>query len=91
LLSKFGIKPLKNIWIYDTWWRLIRNMQITSIQELNRFTGSYKWPPLIEKIVTYQSKLKRSWLKIGLLSKLFMVICYVKSSASSTNIFEDIE
>lgn len=85
LLTKFGIKPLKNIWIYDTWWRLMRNMQIRNEKQLSEFTSTERWPAVIKKLVKHQSKVKMSWLKFGVASKLFMLISYLLNRPSLKN------
>ena len=34
LLNKMGRKKLNNLIIYDAWWRLIRNLEITAIEHI---------------------------------------------------------
>lgn len=77
LLSKFGLHHLKNIWIYDTWWRLMRNMGIRSEDTLYSFTPGKKWPVAVLNLIRHQSRLKHSWLKVGVISKVFMMISYL--------------
>ncbi len=78
LLEKHGINSLKNIWVYDAWWRLLRNMNITSEEKLQEFV-SKEWPEIILKMVEDLSRILSSILKVGFLSKSFMFASYIKN------------
>lgn len=77
LLEKQGAKSLRNIYIFDAWWRLLRNFSIKSKSDLEEtgFTGTI--PPLLEKITAFQNKLNPKLLKNGLFSKSMMLLCYL--------------
>lgn len=75
LLTKYGTSPLKNISVYDAYWRIIRNCKINSTKELMSF-GQTKWPVAIENMVKIQSYFHSSFLKQGIISKLLMTISY---------------
>ena len=36
LLQKYGVSSLQNIWVYDAWWRLFRNMNIKNGRTIKR-------------------------------------------------------
>ena len=76
LLKKYGVKPLKNILVYDAWWRLLRNINITTQAQLNSFTNS-KWPPVIINMVKHLKNTPKVFLKVGVLSKAFMAFSYL--------------
>ncbi len=77
LLQKHGINPLQNIWVYDAWWRLFRNLSIRNMQEiLIHAPGS--WPIIIQKMVADISYIPIPVLKIGLFSKCCMAISYFR-------------
>ena len=78
LLQKQGVQPLRNILIYDAWWRLLRNMNITKQQQLEQF-GNYKWPEVIIKMVGDFAKIPGKLLQIGAFSKMLMVLSYLKN------------
>lgn len=75
LLEKHGIKALKNIWVYDAWWRLLRNMNIRSAEQLSYFTNSV-WPYAISKMVNHIKKTPANFLEIGLFSKICMSLSF---------------
>ena len=78
LLQKQGIKPLRNILVYDAWWRLMRNMNITTLQQLQQY-GNKDWPAVIINMVNDLAKAPRALLRIGVLSKMLMTFSYLKN------------
>jgi glycosyltransferase involved in cell wall biosynthesis len=79
LLQKQGIKALKNIWVYDAWWRLLRNMHITSEEQLEKYVPE-DWPKVIVEMTTDLARVPKSLLKTGVTSKLLMSLSYIKNS-----------
>jgi len=82
LLQKFGTKPLRNIWIYDAWWRIIRNVGVRSINDIKNFSGGSEWPEVIIRLVEFQSRWSLKLLHIGLISKFLMLVSYIKQGRS---------
>lgn len=78
LLEKHGVSSLKNMMVYDAWWRLFRNMNIKSEKQLAAYTNK-KWPTVILSLTKDLSKTPTGVLKIGLLSKLAMSFSYLKN------------
>jgi glycosyltransferase involved in cell wall biosynthesis len=78
LLRKQGIKPLRNILVYDAWWRLLRNMNITTSQQLEQY-GNKDWPNIIVNIVNDLAKAPKALLRIGVISKILMTLSYLKN------------
>jgi len=75
LFEKIGSKALKNILAFDYYWRIYRNFQIQSIEEiLEYYDGSIH--PALQAMITFQNKLPISLLRVGFLSKIFMFSCY---------------
>lgn len=77
LLNKYGVSPLKNVWIYDAWWRILRNVNIRSKEQLQQYTSSAKWPKLILKMFDHQSKIRKSLLNHGFVSKPAMFVSFL--------------
>lgn len=77
LLNKYGVSPLKNVWVYDAWWRILRNVNIRSKEQLQQYTSSAKWPKLILKMVDHQSKIRKSLLNHGFVSKPAMFVSFL--------------
>jgi glycosyltransferase involved in cell wall biosynthesis len=68
---------LKNILVFDYYWRLMRNLKIDSVEKLLSFLKAGTQPKRgIEFIIQFQKRIPYSLLKIGLLSKFFMMIAY---------------
>ena len=75
LLSKYGTKPLRNIFVFDAYWRILRNTNIKSAEQLDSF-GQKAWPIVIINMVMVQANFSQSLLKIGPVSKLLMALSY---------------
>jgi glycosyltransferase involved in cell wall biosynthesis len=81
LLEKYGVTALKNIWVYDAWWRLLRNMGIRSKNQLKQYVNK-EWPPLLIKIVQDLSRVNKTLIKNGIVSKTLMTLSYLKNISS---------
>lgn len=77
LLNKTGEHHLKNIIVFDAWWRLIRNFSINSTQQIRSIGHTGAIPQVILDIIRFQNKVPASLLKQGIASKMFMLICYL--------------
>jgi glycosyltransferase involved in cell wall biosynthesis len=78
LLEKHGVHVLKNILVYDAWWRLLRNMNIRETEQLYQYVSKL-WPKVIEAMVKDLKQTPSLFLKIGVMSKLCMSISYLKN------------
>ena len=76
LLEKHGINSLKNIWVYDAWWRLLRNMRIKNEKELRLYKNE-RWPRVIIKMLKHLNMVPHVLLKNGVISKTAMSISYL--------------
>ncbi|MEO7045171.1 MAG: glycosyltransferase family 2 protein [Ferruginibacter sp.] len=78
LIEKMGTQILRNIFVYDYFWRLYRNLEIRSQDDILKI---YKKPldPLLKRMINFQMKISTAILRIGIFSKLFMFRCYVLS------------
>jgi glycosyltransferase involved in cell wall biosynthesis len=77
LLQKHGVTPLKQIIVYDAWWRILRNTGTRSKEQLNRYATYGDWPQAIVKMLNHQSKFSRQLLQIGPVSKMIMFFSYL--------------
>ncbi len=78
LLKEYGIKSLRNIYVYDAWWRLFRNMNIRDKSQLLSYVNE-KWPDPVLAILNSERKIPASFLRIGAISKFFMALSYLKN------------
>ncbi len=76
LLNKLGTAVLKNIIVYDYYWRLLRNVGIRSLADISAYYDAAKLPAAIKSMVAFQSRLPLRILKLGTFSKLFMSVSY---------------
>jgi len=75
LLQKYGTGPLRNWIIYDSWWRMMRNLKVTSYEELRQVVPE-EWPLVIKNLLDFMEKTPKVCLKIGVMSKLFMFLSF---------------
>jgi glycosyltransferase involved in cell wall biosynthesis len=67
---------LKNIIVFDYYWRLIRNLKINTQEKLYSFLGNIEPAGKIISIINFQKKIPAGLLRIGIVSKFFMLILY---------------
>lgn len=79
LITKYGVQPLKNILVYDSLWRILRNVGVRTEADLNRFTPYGEWPTIMKKMVQHQARIKPSLLKNGVVSKSAMTLSYLSN------------
>lgn len=72
---------LKNIIVFDYYWRLMRNLKIDSEEKLLSYLGKIKPPDEIISIIKFQRKIPYSLLKIGVFSKMCMLMAFFKRGA----------
>jgi hypothetical protein len=76
LLNKVGATALRNLRIYDGWWRLMRNLDITDINAVAKAGYSGNLPPAIISMINWQKKIPRRLLLNGVVSKMTMLANY---------------
>jgi hypothetical protein len=72
LLEKMGAEQLKNIVVFDAWWRLIRNFRITNEKAIRSAGFNGEIPTPIKKMIKFQKSIPRAILKNGFFSKALM-------------------
>ena len=78
LFAKIGNKAFKDIFIYDYYWRLLRNYKIRSIQDIT-VTGVNEETilPVIHHMLALQKNMPLTILKMGMISKTLMFFNYL--------------
>lgn len=77
LLNKLGERSLNNVFVFDYYWRLMRNLKITSAEELKEFQYDKQVPAIISKMIWLQQKLGIELMKkAGIYSKFCMSMLY---------------
>ena len=77
LFEKIGAGALKNIVAFDYYWRIYRNFEIKSAEDIEPF---YKGEIAIvlRRMIAFQDILPVKLLRLPLFSKLFMFFCYCR-------------
>ena len=75
-LNKHGNLILRNIFVYDYYWRLFRNLRIRSIQDVLSYEGLVVSDQIIE-LLKFQIKITLKILTYGIMSKFFMLYSYI--------------
>jgi hypothetical protein len=83
LLEKLGVGILRNVIVYDYYWRVFRNLKIRSIAEVEHYYSG-KIPSIIKEMISVQTSISLKLLKIGVASKALMLIIYIRSLFTST-------
>ncbi len=78
MLNKLGLTVLKNIIVFDYYWRLFRNLDIRHIEEVEESIEGNHFPLELKSMLAFQFKIPLRILKIGVFSKSFMFIAYIK-------------
>jgi glycosyltransferase involved in cell wall biosynthesis len=79
LLNLIGFVKLKNIFVFDYYWRLIRNLNIADISTMRSFSSTIPIPLVIEKMILLQKKIGNQKLTTNrYLSKCLMLILYLQ-------------
>lgn len=79
LFEKYGIGIMRNIFVYDFFWRMYRNLGVQSVAEIEGFLGYTNPYRTIQRMIEWQQKLKPSYLKIGVVSKMMMLLGYLRN------------
>lgn len=79
LLNKVGEHNLRNILVYDAWWRLMRNLEIRSSMDITEAGYNGPIPEVILSIIRIQKKIPGRMLKTGPISKMLMTAAYLKT------------
>jgi len=84
VLQKTGVKHLRNILVYDAWWRLLRNLRIKELNEIRGAGYTGQVPVVILNILAFQKRFSYSLLKLGVFSKSLMVCSYGYNKVSDS-------
>jgi glycosyltransferase involved in cell wall biosynthesis len=85
VLNKTGIGCLKNILVYDAWWRLLRNMRISSMGNLRKAGYEGDVPGPVVRIISIQRHIPDQMLSYGLVSKILMFTFYLTNRIIYSN------
>jgi len=79
LYYKLPAGSLKNIFVYDYYWRFVRNLSIRSDQHIKKYVPQTVIPEVIRRMIRVQSRWNLKLLRIGFISKALMLISYLSN------------
>jgi glycosyltransferase involved in cell wall biosynthesis len=79
LLEKLDPAGFRNLTVFDSWWRFLRNLSIRNTTRIENAGYKGEIPDFIKNMIRQQNKISRALLKRGLFSKLFMFMHYLGS------------
>ncbi len=77
LIEKYGNRIFKNILVFDYYWRLLRNCDIRSREDIAKYYSVNDLNPVIGMMLKHQLRIQLTHLKKPIISKLLMIRCYV--------------
>ena len=77
MLKKYGVGILRNLFVYDYYWRLYRNYSIKTTEEMNKYPFSNDLPKEIVEIIQKENKIGQEKLLNGFVSKFYMFISFL--------------
>ncbi len=77
ILNKHPESAIAKVLAYDSWWRAFRNIGISSIKEVERYSNGIPIPSVVRNILTIQRITPKKIIKTGLFSKILMYISYI--------------
>jgi hypothetical protein len=77
LLRKVSVKALNNIYVYDFFWRLLRNLGIRQVADLRQAGLEGDIPAAALQMLSRQQRIPLRLLKVGVLSKGLMTLSYL--------------
>jgi glycosyltransferase involved in cell wall biosynthesis len=79
MLEKKELSIFRNIFVYDAWWRLIRNFKIKNVETIVQSGYVKNVPSILKRMILQQSYIPLTLLRIGLFSKIVMIFSFLLS------------
>lgn len=84
-LNTIGVKKLKDIGFYDSWWRLLRSLELYNTdRSLESYAPDQYIPVAVKKMFAMQKNTPFDFLKNGFISKSLMFFAYCKNLLTGT-------
>jgi glycosyltransferase involved in cell wall biosynthesis len=78
MIEKMGYGILRNIFVYDYYWRLYRNLGIKEEAHIKKYYP-FHLHPLLKQMIDFQRHVPQGILKFGLVSKTMMLFNFIVS------------
>jgi hypothetical protein len=77
LLKEITAKALNNIFVYDYYWRFIRNLSVRNISVVREYYSESEIPIILERMIQQQNYIPIRLTHFGVISKVTMLITYL--------------
>ncbi|MGC4103703.1 glycosyltransferase family 2 protein [Ferruginibacter sp.] len=78
-LGKTGMKPVRNILVYDYWWRFFRNFNLKNKEAIRKYGQQIEVHDVFFSMMNWQKMIPRFLLKFGPFSKAVMWIHFISN------------
>lgn len=78
LAEKLDKTSIKNIRVFDAWWRFLRNLSVRDVSQIIAAGYQGPVPDFIPVMIKFQNKIPAGLLKIRIFSKISMSFCYLQ-------------
>jgi glycosyltransferase involved in cell wall biosynthesis len=86
--NKLETNAFKDIYIYDYYWRLLRNYKVRSIEDIRANNVQLsELPGVIKFMLNFQKRFPLSMLKNGIISKFLMTLNYLTWKLKSNKLY----
>lgn len=79
VLQKHGVPILNNVWVYDYYWRMFRNLGVQAKEGIAAAGWEGEVPVAIVNMLNLQKKIPQALLKLGPVSKICMLVAFVRN------------
>lgn len=78
LLRQLGLQSLNYIFTYDYYWRLVRNLQLKTVSDMEHYLAAVPVPAPLQQMIRWQQYCGQQYLKkYGVYSKLAMTMSFL--------------
>jgi glycosyltransferase involved in cell wall biosynthesis len=77
LISEAGYDKLKNIYVYDYFWRLYRNLGVKDVSQVKEYGYTGQLHAVLTSMISWQRIVPAGLLKFGPFSKMMMSLHYI--------------
>src|SRR5690606_12801354 len=74
-----GLGKLRNVRVYDEWWRLLRSLRLKKDEQLSDLLDSIPLPGILVSMYSFQKVFPYKFLKVGTFSKGMMFLSYCRN------------
>lgn len=77
MLNKQGLGVLNNIWVYDYYWRLFRNVNVRTTEDVRESGWILEIEKPLSRMLRWQNSITPAVLNVGIFSKALMLFSFI--------------